>query len=183
MNFCQCPNALYKVHPSISMAGGCEGCVWWNMVVDEILETNECGDLSLMLFLPWKRIQLQNKRIKTPWHVSDTFLQTLKSSHPSNDFKENHFPMQTPTPFLVRSNGKSSHPPWNHHPSIHPARGRSSDPNPTLPTTVGLQIQVPWDEYRVAVGDGWFKVQKTWKDRKSGCFQWQISRLYETMEL
>ena len=41
MNFCQCPNALYKVHPSISMAGGFEGCVWCNMVVDEILGTND----------------------------------------------------------------------------------------------------------------------------------------------
>lgn len=92
------------------MAGGCEGCVWCNMVVDEILETNDWEICHWYAFA--MKLQLQDKRLKNPLTCFRHFLANSQkfTSHPSNNFKENHFPMQTPTHSFCgwRSKGKSS---------------------------------------------------------------------------
>lgn len=148
------------------------------------------GRSVIDILLQWRKLQLQDKRLKNPLTCFRHFLANSQkfTSHPSNNFKENHFPMQTPTHSFCgwRSKGKLNlrHPPWNNqpnqpNPSIRghrgqPARGRSNDPNPTLPTTVGLQIQVPWSF--LSVDDVWCGI---WKKKKNiqnpkpvGCFGW-----------
>ena len=83
------------------------------------------GRSVIDILLQWRKLQLQDKRLKNPLTCFRHFLANSQkfTSHPSNNFKENHFPMQTPTHSFCgwRSKGKSSASSLKTNPTTNPS--------------------------------------------------------------